>query len=182
MSKVMSPEDMARELAEDMLPPKTRGYYRSNVMAAALGRSNSATAFTDGPEMKVIKIGEIEADTSLLTISAGLDRRVIAVVEGVDKTAKLTVRRQGVAEVPFTVRLKTIEETAKVGKHFKPVDVLLRFGAGVSQLVQEVELLDNDIVDHEDVTFQVQLYEERTDDSDHKVALALPRPHTSLHA
>ena len=56
----------------------------------------------------MIKIDDIETDTSLAPIHCGLDARVVAVVEGADKAAKVTVRRQGPAEVPFTVRLKTI--------------------------------------------------------------------------
>jgi solute carrier family 8 (sodium/calcium exchanger) len=92
-------------------------------------------------------------------------------VEGVDKAAKVTVRRQGPAEVPFTVRLRTIEATATVDKHYKSANTLLTFGKGVMELVQEIDLVDNDIVDHEDVTFQVQLYEQRTDDPAYKVLL-----------
>ena len=58
----------------------------------------------------MVKIDDIETDTSsgLASIHCGLDARVVAVVEGADKVAKVTVRRQGPAEVPFTVRLKTI--------------------------------------------------------------------------
>ena len=47
------------------------------------------------------------------------------------------------------MRLKTNEATAKADKHYKSVDALLTFGKGVTELVQEIELVDNDIVDHE---------------------------------
>jgi len=173
MGKDVSDEQMAEELAKDMLPPKTRGHYRHAVMGKATGRSTNQ-ANIEGQEMKVIKIDDIETDTSLAPIHCGLDARVVAVVEGADKAAKVTVRRQGPAEVPFTVRLKTIDATAKVDKHYKAVDKLLTFGRGVTEIVQEIDLVDNDIVDHEDVTFQVQLYEQRTDDPTHKVLLGGP--------
>ena len=59
------------------------------------------------PRTQVIKIDDIETDTSLASIHCGLDAHVVAVVEGTDKAVKLTVRRQGPPEVPFTVCLKT---------------------------------------------------------------------------
>ena len=70
----------------------------------------------------MIKIDDVEVDTNLTSIHCGLDARVVAVVEGSDKAAELTVRRQGPAQVPFTVRLQTIEATAREGKHYKGVD------------------------------------------------------------
>lgn len=170
LGKHVSDEQMAEELAKDMLPPKTRGHYRRAVMGKATGRA-SAQANIDGMEMKVIKIDDVEVDTSLPSIHCGLAARVVAVVEGSDKVAKLTVRRQGPAQVPFTVRLQTIEATAKEGAHYKGVDKVLAFGKGVTHLVQEVELVDNDAVEHEDVTFQVKLSEQGTDDKDHRVLL-----------
>ena len=170
LGKHVSDEQMAEELAKDMLPPKTKAHYRHAVMGKATGRA-PAQANIDGMEMKVIKIDDVEVDTNLTSIHCGLDARVVAVVEGSDKVAKLTVRRQGPAQVPFTVRLQTIEATAKEGKHYKGVDKVLTFGKGVAHLVQEVELVDNDAVDHEDVTFQVKLSEQKTDDEGHRVLL-----------
>jgi solute carrier family 8 (sodium/calcium exchanger) len=170
MGKEVSDEKMAEELAKDMLPPKTRGHYRRAVMGKATGRSNGQ-ANVDGVEMKVVKIDDIQTDMSLASIHCGLDARVVAVVEGADKVAKVTVRRQGPAEVPFTVRLKTIDATAKADKHYKSVDTLLTFDKGVMEFVKEIDLVDNHIVDHEDVTFQVQLYEQHTKDPAHKVLL-----------
>ena len=121
LGKHVSDEQMAEELAKDMLPPKTKAHYRHAVMGKATGRA-PAQANIDGMEMKVIKIDDVEVDTNLTSIHCGLDARVVAVVEGSDKAAKLTVRRQGPAQVPFTVRLQTIEATAREGKHYKGVD------------------------------------------------------------
>jgi hypothetical protein len=41
----------------------------------------------------------------------------------------------------------------------------------VMELTHEIQLIDNDEVEHEDVTFQVHLSEQKTDDPGHKVVL-----------
>jgi len=72
MGKDVSDEQMAEELAKDMLPPKTRGHYRHAVMGKATGRSTNQ-ANIEWQEMKVIKIDDIETDTSLAPIHCGLN-------------------------------------------------------------------------------------------------------------
>jgi solute carrier family 8 (sodium/calcium exchanger) len=163
--KFQTAEEIAQALAKDMLPPKSRGHYRHSVMSVATGRQAAHQAHTDGNELKVVKVGEIEADVQVVSVSVGLDQRVVAVLEGVDKCARLTVRRQGDDSVPFTVRLQTVEETAREGQHYKAVDTVLIFGAGLKEVVQEIELIDNNVVNHEDATFLVRLLEQRTDDT-----------------
>eukprot|EP00908_Phaeocystis_cordata_P011090 Transcript_21930.p1 GENE.Transcript_21930~~Transcript_21930.p1 ORF type:complete len:847 (+),score=396.79 Transcript_21930:160-2700(+) len=167
---VKSADQIAQELADEM--PKTKGHYRRSIMAAATGRhAHNIEHVGKDQELKVVKVDEGDIELHLIDIFVGLCRRVVAVVEGVDHTASVLVRRQGPAEVGFAVRLKTEEGTAKAGKHFRPVDTTLDFAPGVMELTHEIQLIDNDEVEHEDVTFQVHLSEQKTDDPGHKVVL-----------
>merc|ERR1719238_2677195 len=103
---VKSADQLAQELADEM--PKTKGHYRRSVMAAATGRhAHNMEHVGKDQELKVVKVDEGDIELHLIDISVGLCRRVVAVVEGVDHTASVLVRRQGPAEVGFAVRLKT---------------------------------------------------------------------------
>ena len=99
-------------------------------------------------------------------VYVGFTRRVVACIEGQDHTARLVVRRQGPAELmqqELSVRVKTQEEgtetegeSAKAGKNFKPVDTVLQFAPGVTEVTQEIDIVDNTEVS-EDVFLTVAL-------------------------
>ena len=82
LGKHVSDEQMAEELAKDMLPPKTKAHYPPADMGKTQAAGRARAANIDRMEMKVIKIDDVEVDANLTSIHCGLDARVVAVVEG----------------------------------------------------------------------------------------------------
>jgi len=173
-------EELAAELAEDLIP-KTKGDYRRGVTAALTGRGglvneDGTLKAASGPraeggtnktaDLQMVKVDLAKDPTDEKVVHVGFTRRVVACIEGQDHTARVVVRRQGPAELlqaELTVRVQTVEEghetageSAKADVNFKKVDAVLTFAPGVAEMTQEIEIVDNSEVS-DDVFLTVTL-------------------------
>jgi len=170
--KKKTAEEIASELAQDLIP-KTKGDYRRGVIAKCTGSGGGdapskgadrtsgpklqPTITSEGTQLDAIDLEEAD-DLEKPAVHVGFTRRVVAVIEGVDKVATLTARRQGDLEGELKVRVTTAEEgSAKAHTHFTPVDTTVTFALGVAEATVDIEIIDNDQAENEDTTLTVSL-------------------------